>query len=226
MRNLSIKCAHGDARVHVGRWCSALTTALVLALAPVTAIAAPEPAADAAQPEAEPVEVEPPEPEAAPPAEVQPDAIPIIEITPPPEREPVAPEPEPEPEPEVIPPPPEVVPPAPEVVSPESIAKSKKLRKAGIGLVATGGVVAAGGLGVTLAFTIIGDGRQDAEEPVIEDIEQSDSMAKVGGILLASGIVLVAVGGIVLGQSKKKAEPKSSARVRVTPAVGGLVVRF
>jgi hypothetical protein len=149
-------------------------------------------------------------------------------VTEPEVTEPEVMEPEPEPEPEAVVPPPVVEEPSVQEgftePSPEDRAKGKTMRKAGIGVIATGGVLAAGGLGMTLAFTILGDASQNAEDPVLEDIERHNTMAQVGGILLASGIAVVAIGGIVFARSKKKLEPQPTARVRVAPALGGLVL--
>lgn len=188
---------------------------------------------DAAPPDAAPPAVAAPDPEATAPAEPEPEVTaPEPEVTAPAEPEPEVAQPEPDVATPVAAPPPVVGGPygveedfrAP---TPEERAKGNSMRKAGIGLIATGGVVAAGGLGVTLAFTILGDASQNAEEPVLEDIEGHNAMAQVGGILLASGIAIVAVGGIILSRGKKKLEPQpTTARVRVTPALGGLVMRF
>jgi hypothetical protein len=90
---------------------------------------------------------------------------------------------------------------------------------------AAGGVAAAAGLGMTLAFTILGDAAQRIEDPVTEDIERNDSLAQVGGILIVSGVALAAVGGVIFSNAERKAKEGSAvARVRVAPALGGLVL--
>jgi hypothetical protein len=89
---------------------------------------------------------------------------------------------------------------------------------------AVGGVLTATGLGITAAFTALGDAAQNAEEPVTEEVERNDAMARVGGILIASGAALVAVGGYIFVNAERKAKEGAVARVRVAPALGGLVV--
>jgi hypothetical protein len=108
--------------------------------------------------------------------------------------------------------------------TPEERARGQVLRKTGTGLLITGGVAAASGLGLTIAFTVIGDRRQGLSDPVLEDVEQAHRVAQVGGILLASGLAIVAVGGFIFARGKNKMEPQPIARIRVTPAFGGLVV--
>ncbi|WP_217909733.1 hypothetical protein [Pseudenhygromyxa sp. WMMC2535] len=220
-----------------------MAAAIALSLAPVAAQAGTQ-GAPAEQPTTDAPADAPADAAAEAPAEAAADApadaaseptygeIEPVEIEPPPEPEPIEPEPEPEPEPEVEPEPepepePEVEPePEPEPVgpTPEQIAQAKTMRRAGIGLMAAGGVVSLTGLSLTIAFTALGDKAQGAETPVLEDIEKHDSSAKVGGILLASGIAVVAIGGIVFTNAKKKTKSKEEAHVRVTPALGGLVL--
>jgi hypothetical protein len=203
------------ARVRVCGWCMA--TALVLVLAPVGAIAGP-PNPDAEQPvspDADPV----PPPETPP---VAPDGIfEPIDIPAPPEQ----PKPEPPPAPTVEPASPVEVPQAP--ADPEQLEKIQRQRKAGIAVMAAGGAVAATGFGLTLAFTLLGDRAQRVDEPEVEDIERNDSLAQAGGIVLASGVALVVVGGILFANANKKAEKRkyeATSRVRLVPAVGGLVL--
>jgi outer membrane biosynthesis protein TonB len=178
-----------------------MVAALALVLAPVAARAAASEPAPGAQPRDvfEPIDIPPPP------------ALPKPE--PPPEPEPVV-----EPEPEPVEPPVE----GPKVLDPAHLAKIAAQRKAGIGVMAAGGAVALAGFGMTLTFTILGDKAQDMDEPVMADIEKNDSMARVGGILLASGVALVAVGGILFANANKKAE--QMARIRVLPAFGGVVL--
>jgi hypothetical protein len=175
-----------------------LATALALALLPVSAKAAAPP-------------------EAAEPIRDQFDPVPI-EAAPLPAP---APEPAPEPQPEPRPEPP---PPAIEGPTPAELTKVRTTRRASIGLMATGGSVAVVGLGVTIAFTFLAHHEQNARAPRVEDIEHSDAAARVGGILLASGIAVVAVGGILFVSARKKAESLATARIRVTPTIGGLAV--
>jgi hypothetical protein len=201
MRNLAIDQAHARARVRAWSWCSVLTIALAILPVPASA-QPPEPA--------------PNDPEAFEPVEIIP--------APPPEREPVA-EPEPEPEPVAELEPPVEDPSAlAESTSPAQLAKVQTMRRASLGLIATGGVVASVGLGVTIAFSVLGHQAQNREAPVIEDIERNDSMARVGGVLLASGIAVVAIGGILFASAKRKAMSQATAQVRVAPSIGGLVV--
>ncbi|WP_181197540.1 hypothetical protein [Enhygromyxa salina] len=112
----------------------------------------------------------------------------------------------------------------PGLLAPAEPASVQPWRRAGIGLLGAGGVVAGTGFGLTLAYTILGDRRQGAEDPVLADIEELDASARVGGALLAAGIAIVAVGGIIFVISKKKAGPRSGARIRLAPTFGGLVV--
>src|SRR5690606_7827260 len=129
------------------------------------------------------------------------------------------PEPMPDPEAELAAPPIEGPPPADQ-------AKIKTQRKAGIGLMAAGGGLALGGFAVTLAFTILGDKAENEEQPDLSVIESHDKAARVGGIILASGLLFVAIGGVVLSNAKKKAAASETARVQVIPTVGGLALRF
>jgi hypothetical protein len=83
-------------------------------------------------------------------------------------------------------------------------------------------VIAVGGLGVTLAFTVVGDQRQAVADPIQAGIDQANRITQAGGALLATGLALVAVGGVLFTRSR--ARPRTTARVHVTPAWGGLVV--
>ncbi|PRP94335.1 hypothetical protein [Enhygromyxa salina] len=198
-----------------GEWGIALTVAVALVLAPVTVSAATPPSGDEVElgdaPEpadaeqsvvAEPAG-EPPEPEVD-------SAEPVEES--------VA---EPETEPEIGS---EIGPTI--VLAPDPGPDLETMRKVGIGLLAGGGVVATTGLGLTITFTVLGDRLQEsADQPAIERIEQRDAMARVGGVLLASGLAFVAVGGVVLSTAiRRGARSRTEARVRVAPALGGLVI--
>jgi outer membrane biosynthesis protein TonB len=231
MRNLAI---------HHSRWCSAMSAALVLTLAPVAARAdapgpdAVQPAPDPAAPPAEApatTEAPPVEPAAAePPATVEPataapSSDPIfapVDIPAPPPLPKPEPPPEPEPEPIVAP---VEGPPEPEGPSPEQREKIQTQRRAGIGVMSTGAMLAGAGLGMTIAMTIVGDAAQNVEDPVTGDIERSDSVAQVGGMVIVSGVALAAIGGIIFANAARKAKENSAvANVRVAPALGGLVL--
>ncbi|KIG16173.1 hypothetical protein DB30_04891 [Enhygromyxa salina] len=94
-----------------------------------------------------------------------------------------------------------------------------------MGLLITGGVVATTGMGMTIAFTILGDQLQEREDPAIADIEQRDDMARIGGVLLVSGLAFVAAGGIVFASAaRRKGLTRTEARIRIAPAVGGVLV--
>jgi hypothetical protein len=174
-----------------------LATTLAVALLPLAAKAAP--------------------PEPADPIVDQFDPVPI--------EAPPLPAPTPEPAPEPVPePPPAPPPPAIEGPTPAELTKVRTMRRASVGLMATGGSVATVGLGVTIAFTVLVRQEQNAQAPRVENIERSDSVARVGGILLASGIAVVAVGGILFSSARKKAESLTTARIRVAPTIGGLAV--
>lgn len=188
-----------------------------------------EPPADATQPET-PLSSEPPVPPEPPvpaepmePVPIEPPPVPAPAETPPEPEQPVAP-------PEATQPPPQPPSPALDIPvtvrdpTPEERRRSQILRKTGTGLLVTGGVIAASGLGLTIAYTVIGDRREALENPVLEDIEQANELARVGGILLASGIAAIAIGGVVFSRGKKLGEPQPIARIRVTPSLGGVVL--
>lgn len=203
--------AHRAARASASSRGSALMLALVLAAAPALAQASPPAPAPAP---------------AEPPVTTTPDAV--FDISPPPEP----PQPEPEPPPPLLLPPSEPPPAEPEPAEPEveqppvDIQQIRTLRKAGIGVMAGGGVVALAGMGVTIAFSALGHQAQNAEEPDIVDIENKNSSAAVGGVLVASGIAILAIGGIVFTTAKRRAAKAESARIRVTPSASGLQLQF
>lgn len=246
MRNLAIDPVCGIARVRVCSWCSAMSAALVLALAlapipasadapsPETESDAPPAGESASEPGSAPQDIPPPPPEPTPP----PEPIPPPEPVPPPEP---IPPPEPTPPPQPTPPPPPT-PPAvpnaePNVTTQEGPAEArgqefeqqaniKTQRQAGVGVMAVGGGLVTVGLGMTLTFTLLGDAAQKVDEPLTEDIERNDSLARAGGIMIVSGIAAAAVGGILFANAERKAKEgaESVARVRVVPALGGLVL--
>jgi hypothetical protein len=199
-----------------------------MALNPVIVHAQPE--AEAAPAEVAPAE-SPAEGEA--PSEAVPVEAPPAEAAPV-EAAPVEATPTAEPTPEPAPAEPAATEPAAAPVegpkpaeAPAPTGKLKTQRTAGIGVMATGGVVALGGIALTLAFTVIGDKQQSEDVPVVADIEQSDKNARIGGIMLASGVVVLAIGGIVFANAVKKARAGTTlARVRVAPSATGLALRF
>jgi outer membrane biosynthesis protein TonB len=203
MRNPEIDQVHGHAR----SWGSAMSAVLVLVLVPVAVNAEP-PSESGVFP---PVDIPTPPPRPAPPPEPAP-----------------PPGPPPDPAPEPPPPDPSAAPvegpPAPQALSPEQRRKIQAQRWAGIGVKAVGGIVTATGLGITAAFTVVGDAAQNAEEPVTAEVERADALARVGGILIASGAALTAVGGFIFVNAERKLKEGAVARVRVAPALGGLVV--
>lgn len=208
MRNPAIHLLHGP--IHGGGqrracgWC--LVIAAALALAPVPASAST------------------PSPEPVPPTQEQPTAEPAFEPVDIPAPEPAPPKPPPPPEPELIAEPTDA-PSEPRGLSAEQRTKIQTQRKAGIGAMAAGGVLSGIGLGMTLTFTILGDAAQNIEEPVTEVIERNDSIARVGGVLIASGVAFAAIGGILFVKAERKAKESSTvARVQLVPALGGLVL--
>jgi len=96
----------------------------------------------------------------------------------------------------------------------QQIASAKRLKRIGGGVMIGGGIVAAAGLGLTIGFTAKVNKLENEYAP-IEDVDSADRLATVGGILIASGLALVAVGGIV--------HRRGSKRLEVSPALGGVV---
>ncbi len=103
----------------------------------------------------------------------------------------------------------------PAPLTPQEIAAATKLKKIGGGVMIGGGAVAAAGFGLTLAFTLKVR-KLEGDNAPIEDIDSADKLSMVGGILLASGIAVVAIGGII--------HRKGSKRLEVQPTLGGLVL--
>jgi hypothetical protein len=144
------------------------------------------------------------------------------------------------------PPPTPSAPPGP--VDPEG---GKRLRNAGIGTMAGGGVIAALGFGLTLAFTIQGRKRHD-ELVLVEDerqrkdcsrqgsktctalaaqiadlgkqMDSANKNGQVGGALMLTGFVVLAVGGLVYRMGIRKLQPPSLGRVKISPSLGGVVL--
>jgi outer membrane biosynthesis protein TonB len=200
--------------------CSAMIVALALTVAPGGAWAAFAPPVEdqpAPEPEpTEPIEIEPPEVE-QPEPEVEP-----IEIRPPTDEQP---EPTVEPLPaEAQEPDFEPIPQTFREPTPEERVRGRRMRRAGIGLMTAGGVVSAVGLGLTIAYTVIGDRREEAADPVLAEIERAARGAQAGGITLASGIAVIAAGGIVFSLGNRQLGPQPVARLRVSPTLRGVVV--
>ncbi|MCA9690071.1 MAG: hypothetical protein KC636_10715 [Myxococcales bacterium] len=204
----------------LGRAVAALATAWALALTPTSAAArqpvpeaAPAPEAEAATaPEAPPGS----EAEAAP--VVRQPEDPGIAVTQPPAPEATAPA--------------ESAPEGPSdataeelgAVTHEDRVKAEKLRRAGVGVMIAGGVLAAAGLGVTLGFTIRAN-QLESREAATEDIDQANMITQIGGGVLAGGIAMIAVGGVLLVTGKRRLHPPETARVSVSPTLGGVLLR-
>ena len=171
---------------------------------------------------------------------------------------PVEPAPPPEPPPEPAPPPEPVVGPAP-APAPDPLpaaadpVRGQKLRRAGIGTMIAGGVVAAVGFGVTLAFTIQGRKRHDELAGVQDDNQRMDCSrmpkpnaacsaiatritdledqisganrtAQISGALMVTGFAVLAIGGIVYRVGMRKLQPPSLGNLRLSPSLGGVVL--
>lgn len=195
----------------------------------------------------------PPEPAPPPstPGEPMAPPTPPAEPAPPPPMDPgLAPPPD-------APPPPEPVvgptpPPTPDVgPGPVDPVGGQKLRKGGIGTMIGGGVLAAAGFGMTLAFTIQGRKRHD-ELVGAEDQRQKDDCSRdgskactalaaqikdlnnqmdsanrntqIGGAMMLTGFVVLAVGGLVYRMGVRKLQPPALGRVNVSPSLGGVVL--
>ena len=143
-------------------------------------------------------------------------SAPVVEAAP-------APEPEPESTPTDVAP---AEGPAPAPVMTAEVAKIQKQRKAGIGVMAAGGVIALAGFGVTLAFTVLGDKEQRAEIPDYDVVDKHDANAKIGGVLLATGLGIIGIGGIVFVNAKKKKAryDERMETVRLAPTPQGVVL--
>lgn len=115
-----------------------------------------------------------------------------------------------------------------------------------------GGLIAAIGFGVTIAFSVRSKSlrrdayglaeerqRQDCSRmfPESNDCEglgrrldearqssdRADTTALAGGMVLAGGIAVVAIGGILHTIGVRKLRPVNEARLRMSPAWGGVV---
>ena len=203
-----------------------------------------------------PPELAPPPAPATEPGLAPPTPPPDPNLAPPPPTDPNLAPPPPDAPPPDAPPPPDVVgptpPPAPlDIPGPVDPVGGEKLRKGGIGTMLGGGVLAALGFGMTLAFTIQGRKRQD-ELVLAEDQRQKDDCSRdgskactalatqikdlnsqmdsanrntqVGGAIMLTGFVVMAVGGLVYRMGIRKLQGPALGRVKVSPSLGGVVL--
>ncbi len=148
------------------------------------------------------------------------------------------------------PPAPELPPPGP---SPEDAARGTRMRTTGVGFMAAGGVLAAAGFVLTLAFTLKSKSALRDQYALEEELQHRDCSrmidpsqqcealaadlqggkdrvhrfdrgATVGGAVLIGGIGVIAVGGILYRLGIKKLRPITTARLRLQPAYGGMVL--
>ncbi|MCX4241614.1 hypothetical protein OEB96_13390 [Paraliomyxa miuraensis] len=183
-------------------------------------------------------------PEGEPPAPAA--ATASTEASPQPE---VQPQPEPQPKPVVSPPRP-----APEDLSDGSLpdpTKARRLRVGGVYTLLAGSVVALAGVGLGIGFTIKGK-RLDDDRRAIEDalflddcamsdtsacrayradfadaqskIDAANTSARVGGILVLAGAVVIIAGGVAHREGVRMEERLREARIRVAPSLGGAVI--
>lgn len=182
------------------------------------------------------VQAPPTDPNAPPPANVQ---SPLTDPNAPPPTPPadtVAPSPAPGPAP----------------LTPVDLDKAKGLRRAGLGTMITGGVIALGSFATTLAFTIRGtrleqdlisaednyqlgncsstdsskcDGLKADRDQIRDGIISADRTARITGGILAGGLLITAIGGIVYRVGMKRlSNADNLSRVRVSPTFGGLML--
>jgi hypothetical protein len=255
VRRMATKMDHRASRSVQG---TAIALALLCAAGPARAQAPAPPPQTARTPDVPEAVVGPETPETpAPPATPEgpaqaPEVAPVPE--PPSEAVPEATAP-PEPPPPVVseppqPPAPVLPPPGP---SPEDAARGNRLRTTGVGFMAAGGVFAATGFVLTLAFTLKSKSAlrdQYASEEELQHLDCSrmsdpsqacdalaadlqggkdkvrrfDRGATIGGALLIGGIGVVALGGILYRLGIKKLRPITTARLRLNPAYGGMVL--
>ena len=174
-----------------------------------TPVAEPAPAPEPT-PAPEPVVASTPEPASVPePA--------VVEPTPP------APAPEPEPEPEpVLAPPPSVSPPVGPIAVPGGRSGPERVAR---GEIVVGGVLAVLGLGGVGAMTVGLLQRGDAEDSGDADrLAKNDTLIAAGAVSGAFGVALglaLVIDGV---RDLKAARRGQTARVRVAPTFGGLVV--
>lgn len=103
----------------------------------------------------------------------------------------------------------------PAPLTPQQIAAAKRLKVIGGGVMVGGGVVAAAGLGLTIGFTSKVN-KLTADMAAVEEIDKASTLSNIGGVLIASGIAILAVGGII--------HRRGSKRLEVQPTLGGVVL--
>ena len=132
-----------------------------------------------------------------------------------------APEPEPEPEP-VLAPPPSVSPPVGPIAVPGGRSGPERVAR---GEIVVGGVLAVLGLGGVGAMTVGLLQRGDAEDSGDADrLAKNDTLIAAGAVSGAFGVALglaLVIDGV---RDLKAARRGQTARVRVAPTLGGLVV--
>lgn len=206
---------------------------------------APEPAPEA--PPAEPApEAAEPEPAPEPPGELgawEPGA-------PQPEPEP-APAPQAEPEPEPEPAAAAPIGPEPPPAAPVDAAGAQRLRTSGVGTMIAGGVISLVGFGMTLGLTVRGNklerdlvGAEEAyqiddcsrvasaecdrltreRDDIRDGILKADRLTAISGGILAGGLLVTAIGGIIYRVGVRRLTDAHVARVRVSPSFGGLSI--
>ena len=142
--------------------------------------------------------------------------------------------------------------PGPAPLTPVDLDKAKGLRRAGLGTMITGGVIALGSFATTLAFTIRGtrleqdlisaednyqlgncsstdsskcDGLKADRDQIRDGILAADRTARITGGILAGGLLITAIGGIVYRVGMKRlSNADNLSRVRVSPSFGGLTI--
>lgn len=130
---------------------------------------------------------------------------------------------------------------------------ARPIRIGGIATMASGGLLAITGLGLMVGFTVRGNrlanDLRNAEKDVFnagcnlepsgsgcgehlarrdgvrDDLDRANLGTRVGGALLAVGMVAATVGGVVYLFGVRRRQQLASQRVRVLPMLGGAVVR-
>lgn len=171
-------------------------------------------------PVAEPAPVPEPAPEPVAASAPEPASVPEPAVVEPPAPAP-APEPEPEPEP-VLAPPPSVSPPVGPIAVPGGRSGPERVAR---GEIVVGGVLAVLGLGGVGAMTVGLLQRGDAEDSGDADrLAKNDTLIAAGAVSGAFGVALglaLVIDGV---RDLKAARRGQTARVRVAPTLGGLVV--
>lgn len=141
--------------------------------------------------------------------------------------------------------------PEPPPAAPIDTVKANKLRRAGAGVMITGGAIAFAGFALTLVFTLRGnkfekdligiegqyqqencsrDGGSQCDaltaqrQDTRDGILNSDHYTKISGGILGAGILVTAIGGIVYRRGMKQLGTANTARIRVSPTFGGLTL--